>query len=72
MQVKIQYKYVIEAINFLSEVSLKGKQSIHRTRFIKLLNEKLKQISDEELELVKEFAGRRKRPNIRVGFFHNL
>ncbi|ULM98816.1 hypothetical protein L8956_09075 [Peribacillus frigoritolerans] len=57
MQVKIQYKYVIEVINFLSDISLKGKQSIHRTRFIKLLSEKLKQISEEELELVKEFAG---------------
>ncbi|MFF2457631.1 hypothetical protein [Peribacillus simplex] len=57
MQVKIQYKYVIEAINFLSNMNLKGKQSIHRTRFIKHLNEKLKQISEEELELIKEFAG---------------
>ena len=57
MQVKIQYKYVVEVINFLSNISLKGKQSIHRTRFIKLLNEKLKQISEEELELVKEFTG---------------
>ncbi|MFE5430285.1 hypothetical protein [Peribacillus simplex] len=57
MQVKIQYKYVVEAINFLSDMNLKGKQSIHRTRFIKLLSEKLKQISEEEMELVKEFAG---------------
>lgn len=57
MQVKVQYKYVIEVINFLSEISLKGKQSIHRTRFIKLLSEKLKQISEEELELIKEFTG---------------
>lgn len=57
MQVKIQYKYVAEVIDFLSNISLKGKQSIHRTRFIKLVNEKLKQISEEELELVKEFTG---------------
>ncbi|MEC0274455.1 hypothetical protein [Peribacillus frigoritolerans] len=57
MQVKVQYKYVIEVINFLSEISLKGKQSIHRTRFIKLLSEKLKQISEEELQLIKEFTG---------------
>ncbi|MEV5038869.1 hypothetical protein MRBLBA21_003770 [Peribacillus frigoritolerans] len=57
MKIEIQYCYVIDAINFLSTITLKGKQSIHRTRFIKHLNEKLKQISEEELELIKEFAG---------------
>ncbi|SNT42257.1 hypothetical protein SAMN05444672_12227 [Bacillus sp. OK838] len=57
MQVKIQYSYLVDSINFLSTMTLKGKQSIHRTRFIKQLSEKLKQVSEEELQLIKEFTG---------------
>ncbi|AOH54534.1 hypothetical protein ABE28_009250 [Peribacillus muralis] len=57
MQVNIQYSYLVDSIHFLSSMNLKGKQSIHRTRFIKLLSEKLKQVSEEELQLIKEFAG---------------
>ncbi|MFH0070690.1 hypothetical protein [Peribacillus sp. NPDC056705] len=57
MQVKIQYSYLVDSINFLSTMTLKGKQSIHRTRFIKQLSEKLKQVSEEEMQLIKEFTG---------------
>jgi len=57
MKVSIKYSHIGESINFLYNLTLKGKQSRHRTRFVKVLQEKLKAISEEELELVKEFAG---------------
>jgi len=57
MKITIKYSHIGESINFLYNLSLKGKQSRHRTRFVKLLQEKLKGIAEEELEIVKEFSG---------------
>lgn len=41
---------------FLMGESLSGRKSRMRTRFVKLLDERLKQIEDERLSLLKEFA----------------
>lgn len=57
MKINIKNEHVGETINFLFDLPLKGKQSRHRTRFINLLTEKHKQIVEEELQLIKEFAG---------------
>ena len=57
MQVKIQYSYLVDSVGFLAGLSLKGLQSIHRTRFNRLLQEKARQVGDEELQLIKEFTG---------------
>ncbi|KAF0822504.1 DUF1617 family protein [Cytobacillus firmus] len=57
MQVQIKNSYIPDIMEFLYNLSLKGKQSRHRTRFIKMLQEKWKQVGEEERELIKEFAG---------------
>jgi hypothetical protein len=57
MEIKIKNSYLSESIEFLYNLSLKGKQSRHRTRFVKLLQSKLKQVGEEEVELLKEYAG---------------
>lgn len=56
MEVRIKYNQLIDSVNFLTGIKLKGKKSIHRTRFVKALTEKLKQVSEEELALIKEYA----------------
>ncbi|MBP3950346.1 DUF1617 family protein [Bacillus suaedae] len=63
MLVKIQNKFIKDAINFLYDMSLKGKKSRHRTRLISLLQEKMKQIGEEEVIIIKEFAGEDKEGN---------
>ncbi|WP_084245248.1 hypothetical protein [Planomicrobium okeanokoites] len=57
MHVKIQYSQLANAINFLENIPLKGLQSINRTRFKNLLQERLKQVAVEEVELIKEHTG---------------
>lgn len=54
MQVKIENQKLGQAINLLFNLSLKGKQSRHRTQFIKALEEKLKDFAEQEKELLKE------------------
>ncbi|WP_078379165.1 DUF1617 family protein [Sutcliffiella halmapala] len=57
MIVKIKYEYVGELTDFLFNLSLKGKKSRHRTRLVNLLLDKHKQIAEEEMAIIKEFAG---------------
>lgn len=57
MQVKIQYSQLAHAIKFLAEMPLKGLKSINRTRFQNLLQDRLNQVSEEEVALIKEHAG---------------
>lgn len=54
MLVKIENAKLGQAINLLFNLSLKGKQSRHRTKFIKLLDERLKEVAEQENELLKE------------------
>ncbi|KYC94358.1 hypothetical protein B4102_3579 [Heyndrickxia sporothermodurans] len=54
MQVKIENQKLGQAINLLFNLSLKGKQSRHRSKFIKALNEKLNEFAEQEQELLKE------------------
>jgi len=57
MQVKIQYSQLANIINLLSEMPLKGLKSIHRTRFQNLLQERLNQVAEEEMAIIKEHTG---------------
>lgn len=54
MQVKIENQKLVPSINILYGLSLKGKQSRHRSKFIKLLNERVNEIQEQEKELLKE------------------
>lgn len=56
--IKIKNKYLNDVANFLlNSVSAKGKENIHRMRVVKALQEKHKEVSEEEVELLKEYAG---------------
>lgn len=54
MEIKIENQKLAPAINLLYSLSLKGQQSRHRTKFIRLLQDKLKEFSEEEQEIIKE------------------
>ena len=54
MQVKITNEKLGQAISLLFDLSLKGKQSRHRSKFIKALDERLKEVAEQEQELIKE------------------
>lgn len=54
MQVRIKNSQITEFGQFLLTLELKGKKSRLRTRFIKLLNEQLRQFNEEHTLLLKE------------------
>ena len=54
MQVKIENIKISPVIKILYDIPLKGKQSRHRTKFIKLLDGRLKEVGEEESEILKE------------------
>ena len=56
MIVRIENRYLKQAIDLLFNLSLRGKQSRHRTRFIKLLNERFVKVEEERKQLAEEFA----------------
>ncbi|PKR79180.1 hypothetical protein CEY16_05385 [Halalkalibacillus sediminis] len=54
MQLKLPNRMVTQAINLLSNLSLKGRSSRHRSKVIKALNEQVKEIVEQEHVLIKE------------------
>jgi len=56
MKVEIENRYLGQAISLLFDLSLRGKQSRHRTKFVKLLNDRLKEVEEQRIELAKEHA----------------
>lgn len=54
MQVSIENQKLIQSINLLYKLPLKGKQSRHRTKFIKKLQERLLEFVGDEKVLLKE------------------
>ncbi|MEW9503425.1 DUF1617 family protein [Jeotgalibacillus marinus] len=54
MQVKIKNEQLGQVINLLFDLSLKGKQSRQRSKFIKVLDERIKEVAEQEQELLKE------------------
>jgi len=57
MKIAIKVSYLPSATEFLYNLTLKGKHSRHRSRFVKAMQEKWKQVVEEEQELLKEYAG---------------
>lgn len=54
LEVKIKNHLLNEIINFLFDLKLdSGKQSRHRTRFVKKLNDHLEEVKEHQLELLK-------------------
>ncbi|WP_416144898.1 hypothetical protein [Planococcus koreensis] len=54
MKIQIPNKHVVKTINFLYEMPLKGRQSRHRTKLVKLLDAHLVTVTDDERQLLKE------------------
>ncbi len=54
MQIKIENKMLTQVINFLYDLKLKAKPSRHRTKFIKMLSNRLQEFAEQEQELLKE------------------
>ncbi|SNZ14546.1 Protein of unknown function [Terribacillus aidingensis] len=57
MKLEIKNSMISPAIKLLYDLKLKGKQSRHRTKFIKQLQGKMKELHTQELDLIKEYAG---------------
>ncbi|ENH96730.1 hypothetical protein J416_09539 [Gracilibacillus halophilus YIM-C55.5] len=56
MIVKIENKYLEQAIDLLFHLSLKGKKSRHRTKLIRKMSERLQEVDEQRVELAKEHA----------------
>lgn len=54
MKIKIENQKLAPAINLLYSLSLKGQQSRHRTKFIRLLHDKLTEFLKDEQDMRKE------------------
>lgn len=53
---KLKSKYIKGFMDFLMSLELAGKQSRMRTRFCKLLDEKMVQMENERFELIQQFG----------------
>ncbi|WP_117161347.1 DUF1617 family protein [Paraliobacillus sp. X-1268] len=56
MQVTIKNAHLGQATSLLFDLALKGKQSRHRTKFIKLLAERSKEVEEQRKQLAEEHA----------------
>ncbi|WP_152658303.1 hypothetical protein [Oceanobacillus sp. CFH 90083] len=57
MTIKLQNKDLRNAADFLQNtVSVKGKKNVHRMRIVKALTEKDKEVREEEVSLLKDYA----------------
>jgi|SRR5690625_4742055 len=56
MKLEIKNAYLKDIIDLLFDLSLKGKESRHRSKLINLLNDRLKEVEEDRVELAKEHA----------------
>lgn len=56
MQVVLKNDQLSKAASLLFALTLKGKQSRMRTKFLKLVNKRLEEVAEEEQNLLKEFC----------------
>lgn len=55
--IQLQHRYLKDVVDFLlNTISAKGKKNIHRMRIVKVLQEKNKEVGEEELALLKDYA----------------
>lgn len=57
MKFEIKNKDIASSIDLLHELELEGLSSVHRTRFIKVLDEQLKLVQDEFDTILKGYCG---------------
>lgn len=60
MKIAIKKKEIASTIEFLYDIKLKGKESRHRSRFVKLLKDRLNDLAQDEKNLLIEFTGQDK------------
>ncbi|PJN90602.1 hypothetical protein [Bacillus sp. mrc49] len=56
-QVLIKNMYLKSSVELLYGMTLRGKQSRHRSKLVRILSERLKELGENELELIKEYTG---------------
>lgn len=57
MTIKLQNKDLANVANFLKNtVSVKGKKNIHRMRVVKVITERDKEVKEDEVRLLKDYA----------------
>jgi hypothetical protein len=56
-QVLIKNMYLQSSVELLYRMTLRGKQSRHRSKLVRILNEKVKELGENEIELIKEYTG---------------
>src|SRR5690625_4443775 len=56
MKVSIKNSLLSETIDIFFNLKLKGKQSRHRSRFLKMLSDQLEKIGEEEQQLIKDYV----------------
>ena len=56
MYIFIENKFISPSIQFLNRLKLKGKESRARSKLVKILFVKLKQLADEEMTLAEEYG----------------
>lgn len=56
MNISIKHAYLGQATSLLFDLALKGKESRHRTRFIKLLTERSQEVEEQRKALAEEHA----------------
>lgn len=54
MEIEIVNIRIVQVHKFLYNLKLKGQSSRHRSRLVRLLDERIKELADEEAELLKE------------------
>ncbi|MCU9614071.1 DUF1617 family protein [Caldibacillus lycopersici] len=56
MKVELENRKLEQAANLLFHLALKGKQSRHRTKFIKLLQARIEEVEEQRIQLAKEHS----------------
>lgn len=67
MRIELEKGLIAKTANFFFEMNLKGKQSRHRTKFVKLLQKHFKEFSEDEKNLLEEHAERDESGEIKRG-----
>lgn len=54
--IKLKHNDLNKVVKFLLKINLKGKKNIHRMRIVKALKEQSQKVSEDEVELLKEYV----------------
>lgn len=59
MKITLKNVYLVPSINLLQKMSLKGQDTLARSKFVKLLKKSLDDLAEAEQELVNEYGARK-------------